>query len=403
MFAVRSILATLCAIVSASVHAQSKAASAAQACYREADAPREACWNPPDCKGLRTWLETCQRALAADPNDPSIKMALSRALSVARKRDEAVALMRSAAEQDDPAALLALYWEYQSFNRHLDRPQTVTRAEAEKALRRAAKFGHPDAVFRLAAALYRGGAGLKRDRASARVWGERVLVNPPKDIGVGDIQPVVGDWLAHSDDPEVRNRGIALLEALPGRGDAQSYLALAVRASDPLRARRLLESAVRTYPGHALGPLAEMLIAGEGGSKDERRALALLRHAPVDAQHPRALLGRLMLEGRLVPRDVDKAVQLLLPWSQWDYDTRLLILQVLAANPDIQLGRPDVVLYDATEAVELGEPGAMDALIALKLSRHAQFADTVGACALAERAAKLGNDAARRLETCRNK
>jgi hypothetical protein len=75
--------------------------------------------DPPNCKGFKTWLETCRQALAANPNDPGVKMGLSRALSVARKRDEAVALMRSAAEQDDPAVLLALYWEYQSFNRHL--------------------------------------------------------------------------------------------------------------------------------------------------------------------------------------------------------------------------------------------------------------------------------------------
>jgi TPR repeat protein len=399
---VRIILAllSLCAIVPASAHPLSKAASTAQACYRETDAPRDACWDPPDCRGLATWLETCQQALAANPNDPRVKMALSRALSVARRRDEAVPLIRSAAEQDDAAALLALYWEFQSFNRRLDRPQTVTRAEAEKALRRAAELGHPDAVFRLATTLYRGGAGLKRDHASARVWGERALTNPPTGMRAGDIQSVVGEWLSQSDDPGVRKRGIALLEALPGRGDAQSYLAQAIRASDPLRARKLLESAARTYPGHALAPLAEMLIAGEGGPKDERRALALLRRSPADAQHPRALLGRFMLEGRLVPRDVAKAVQLLLSWSQWDYDTRLLILQVLAENPDVQLARPGTVLYDATEAAELGEPGAMDALIALKLSHHAQFADTAGACALA---AKLGDDVARRLEQCRNR
>jgi hypothetical protein len=37
----------------------------------------------------------------------------------------------------------------------------------------------------------------------------------------------------------------------------------------------------------------------------------------------------------------------------------------------------------------------MDALIALKLSRHVQF--------LAERAAKLGYDVARRLEQCRSR
>ena len=46
----------------------------------------------------------------------------------------------------------------------------------------------------------------------------------------------------------------------------------------------------------------------------------------------------------------------------------------------------------------------MDALIALKLSRHVQFADKGGGCALAERAAKAGDAAsARHLDECRAK
>lgn len=341
----------------------------------------------------------------ANPNDPSVKLALSLAVRVATgKREEAVALMRSAAEQDDPEAWLALYEEYRSFNRRLDRPQAITRAEAEKALRRAAELGYPDAMFRLATALYRGGVGLKRDLANARIWGERALARPPKGMRASDIQPVVGNWLSQSDDPQVRKSGIALLEALPGRGDAQAYLAEAIRAGDPVRARKLLEAAARTYPGHALAPLAEMLIAGEGGPKDERRALSLLLRAPADAQQAKALLGCLTLEGRLVRRDVSQAVGLLLPWSQWDYDTWLLIANVLAENPDVPLGRPDGFLYDAIEFSELGEPGAMDALIALKQSRNPQFSDPAGARALVERAAKQGNDAApRRLERCRPK
>jgi len=170
---------------------------------------------------------------------------------------------------------------------------------------------------------------LKRDLVSARIWGERALARPPKGMRANDIQPVVGHWLSQSNDLEVRKRGIALLEALPGRGDAQAYLAEAIRAGDPVRARKLLETAVRTYPGHALAPLAEMLIAGEGGRKDERRALSLLQRAAADAQQAKALLGCLTLEARLVRRDVTQAVGLLLPWSQWDYNTWLLIANVL--------------------------------------------------------------------------
>ncbi len=51
---------------------------------------------------------------------------------------------------------------------------------------------------------------------------------------------------------------------------------------------------------------------------------------------------------------------------------------------------------------DLGEPGAMDTLIALKLSANAQFSDEAGGCTLAERAAKAGDAiAASRLAECR--
>ena len=46
---------------------------------------------------------------------------------------------------------------------------------------------------------------------------------------------------------------------------------------------------------------------------------------------------------------------------------------------------------DATEAAELGEPGAVAALVDLKLSQNAQFRDKQGGCALAARAAKEGS------------
>jgi hypothetical protein len=63
--------------------------------------------------------------------------------------------------------------------------------------------------------------------------------------------------------------------------------------------------------------------------------------------------------------------------------------------------RPAGMLYDATEAAELGEPGALDALIDLKLSQSAQFRDKPGGCALAAQFAKLGDEiAARRLKGC---
>ena len=67
---------------------------------------------------------------------------------------------------------------------------------------------------------------------------------------------------------------------------------------------------------------------------------------------------------------------------QWDLDARLQVLWPLAANPDVRV-----------EAAERGEPGAMAAPIALKLSQNAQFHDRPGACKLTATAAGCGDRA----------
>jgi hypothetical protein len=57
---------------------------------------------------------------------------------------------------------------------------------------------------------------------------------------------------------------------------------------------------------------------------------------------------------------------------------------------------------EAVEAAELDEPGAMKALIALKLSANAQFQDRPGACKLIETAVSRGDQSmAQRLADCR--
>jgi hypothetical protein len=58
--------------------------------------------------------------------------------------------------------------------------------------------------------------------------------------------------------------------------------------------------------------------------------------------------------------------------------------------------------YDAVDAAELNEPGAMQAPIALKLSANAPFQDRPGACKLIEAAVSRGDQAmAHRLAGCR--
>ena len=377
-----------------------------QDCLRLTAAPFDRSNQAAFDKMLKTWVEICHQAVAANPADTRFKVALSKALWHKDGRPASLGPLREAAAQNDTEALLAIFNDFNSFDRNANRPDLIPRAEAEKALRRAAELGNAEAIFRLATILRRGGP-FKHDMAESRRWGERALANPPKDMRTVDIQVLIGEWLSESDNADEHKRGVAMLEPLAkaGRGDAQAYLAVAIRSSDPVRARALLESAVRTYPGHALAPLSDMLVKGEGGAKDEKRALSLLQgRSASDAQHAKWALGQLFLEGRLVPRDVAQALKLLGPWSQWDYDTLLQIVRLLADNPDVPVSDQDRNLHRAVEDAELGEPGAMDALIALKLSANKQFADKAGGCALAERAVKRGETVdAGRLTECRTK
>jgi TPR repeat protein len=391
------------AITPGAAQTQAPAATNAQECLALAAAKVD--WSDRNVadKHRKLQLDTCRQAYAENGDDPRIKVALATALRGVGDRPGSIALLRAAIAQNDTEAMLDLFNNFNSFDRSLNEPDLIPRAEAEQALRRAAELGYPEAIWRLMAILTRGGP-IKHDLANSRYWAKQALANPPKGVRPVDVQVAAGQLLSESDDAEERQRGIDLLEPLAkaGRGDAQAYLAVAIRNADPVRARQLLENARGTYPGAALAPLSDMLIKGEGGPKNERRAVSLLKGSAYDAQHAKWALGQLTLEGRLVPRDVAAAVKLLGPWSQWDYDTRLQIVRLLAENPDVQMAYPDHFIYRAIGDAELGEPGAMDALIALRLSRHVQFADKANGCVLAERAAKAGNDAAaRRLDECR--
>jgi TPR repeat protein len=219
----------------------------------------------------------------------------------------------------------------------------------------------------------------------------------------GSLLVLLGRLLVKSDKPAQRARGLDILERLTKTGEfgAERELAIAIRKDDPARARKLLEQARRPDPGGAVPPLAEMLIAGEGGPADPKRALSMLK-APSDTVGAKGVLGQPYLEGKLVPRDVHEAVRLIGMAGQWDLDARVQVVRLLAANPEVRVKYPKSLLYDATEAAELDEPSAMAALISLKLSQNAQFQDKAGACKLIETAADRGDQSmAQRLPECR--
>ena len=345
---------------------------------------------------------SCKMAFDANPANTQFKVKVARNLPYERKA-EAIAMLREAAAQGNAEAYYEIYEHHKSWDRgDLDKVPLVTRTEAGLALRKAAELGHPSSMQILVRRLEDGDI-VKRDPVAARYWAERAVANPAKDENKGNLLVVLGRLLVTSDKPDERARGLDVLErtAKAGVFGAKRELAIAIRKADPVRARTLLEESRRPDPGGAIVPLAEMLIAGEGGPADPKRALSLLKGVS-DSWMAKGMLGQLTLEGKLVPRDIQEAVRLIDIASAYDFDARIQVLRLLAENPEVRVNYPKRVLYDAVQAAELGEPGAMKALIELKLSSNTQFQDRPGACKLIETAVSRGDQSmAQRLADCR--
>src|ERR1700690_3509976 len=209
----RSFFALFLLCVSAAAapaHAQTPAASLAQECLRLNAA--KVAWSDQEASAKHRViaLETCRQAYAANGDDPKIKIALTRWV---KSREESIPLLRSAIAQNDTEAMLALFNDFNSWDRHLDRPDLIPRAEAEQTLRRAAELGNPDAIVRLISMLSHGGP-IKHDLADARRWAERLLAHPPKDMRPSDAAVMAGSLLSQSDNADERQGGIAILDPL---------------------------------------------------------------------------------------------------------------------------------------------------------------------------------------------
>jgi TPR repeat protein len=376
--------------------------NAIELCHQLFEEPREYL---DDAAKRRRWdlrHDACKMAFEANPANADLRAAYARNLPYAQK-GEAIAMLREAASQGSAEAYFQLYEHHRSWDRgDLDKVPLVTRAEADQALRKAAELGHPAATSTLAALLDRG-TTVRRDPAAARYWAERAV--QAKGATNGGLLVQLGSLLATSDKPDERARGLDILERLNAPGHyqygAKRELALAIRRDDPVRARTLLEEARQPDPGGAIVPLAEMLIAGEGGPSDPKRALSLLKGTR-DSWMAKGMLGQLTLEGKLLPRDIQEAVNLIDRASTYDFDTRMHVVRLLAEYPETRVNNPKGTLYYAVEAAELDEPGALSALIALKLSTNAQFQDRPGACKLIETAVSRGDQTmAQRLADCR--
>ena len=90
--------------------------------------------------------QSCNMAFAAHPEDLYLKVQSARWMPYEQKA-EAIRLWREAAAQGSAEAYYLIYEHHKSWDRgHPERPQSVTRAEAAEALRKAAELGHPFAT-----------------------------------------------------------------------------------------------------------------------------------------------------------------------------------------------------------------------------------------------------------------
>jgi TPR repeat protein len=330
-------------------------------------------------RAAKNWAQACKPAEAAAASDPKLAGAVARALLADGQRAKSIPFLRIAGAGDDSDALYEIFEDHKSWERgDLSKTQLVDRAEADRALRKAAELGNNDAVLALAVRLERGEI-VKGDTDEALVWMRKLLVHPPKELTLGDVRERVARLESLSRDPDTKIAGRASLELLAraGRGDAKADLARVIRGEDAARARRLLEEALRSYPGNAAPMLADMLIKGEGGPADPKRAVAILKSV-LDVPDINGALGVLTLEGKVVPRDIQEAARLLFIGSTFNRGYELQLTKMLADFPEATLQRPEQYLYGAMEAAEVDEPGARAALVALKLSQNTQFRDVKG-------------------------
>ena len=318
--------------------------------------------------------------------------------------------VRERAEKGDVEANFILFQSYQTEPRNGAGPRVanetlVSRAEAEAALRRAAKANMPEAVLSLGQLLFRGGM-IKRNHDEAEIWLDRAIGMGPEE-GRTMARATLGEILLFSPDStdEDRTRGLMLAEDALGKGFpyAVRIKARALREGvglekNPEEARKILEAAVKAGNGFAYAPLGDMLIKGEGGGEggaaDKERGIELLGS---DKQSEdgmgRAMLADLHVEGTIVPRLPRKAMALMTDTALIDLERRQKLAGlVLYHGRDVPRASELATLYQEDE--DVGEREAAWLLVQLVqatstpfrneevfldlLQRHAEKDDRIG-------------------------
>ncbi|MBN9084708.1 MAG: hypothetical protein BGP04_25840 [Rhizobiales bacterium 62-17] len=338
-------------------------------------------------------VAACRTAAVAFPDEQRFAIQLARAMFMEAKPQDEV-ILPTVRRFADNGHIEAQYLMWRMHSTKIDPLRNPVEANRMlNYLRNAAEAGHAEAVFEMYS-LRRFGGPLKRDRAEAVRWADRMANLPSQGPG--------GDWKDKAElEATGRIQGAALrlrMPDLPAADKAKAFALLkqsheagddialmpyayalrfgAGTDKQPAAARAVLEKAPAN-DSNAKMALADMLLAGEGGPRDVKRALAMLDEKSLQYYSERArLLADTYLKGELIGRDPRRAMAALQN-GFGDLDNAITLAGLLR-DYQMKVDKERLLKLLSLAAV-VGEPGAGMALAKLKLSQNPDFRDEAGA------------------------
>jgi TPR repeat protein len=363
-----------------------------------------------DLTKLRTLQGQCQTAWVGAPRETRFELQWLRVTMAIRESNLKLLTpqVRKLAKDGSAEAQFLLYQLRRAPSDAAESTMMdVSQEEGWKALLASAEQGHMGAISELMYR-YRGTDDVKRDLKEVVRWARRLDSAPPQGIEItpyeNDLRAMVPLIIARTTLQEdgfspTENRAafkIAEKEMKAhGKGfeEAALVVARALRvgrgaSKDAKRAREILEAGVKADT-KAVPDLAEMLMLGEGGPTDGKRALALVRDKSQEySVAARAVEGRILLDGKVVGYRPQEAIVALSRAYDPESFVRLAAL-LIDYHPRIE--RPEGLIKGMSSFAAAGHDDVALAFAKLKLSDNSQFADEDGARALLKPLADAGN------------
>lgn len=423
--AARAFTAFLLAGVSAlAAHAEAttdeEKAAAVKACDLGATSPLDPAGKAPpkhlsdmnptfDKSVIEKLIAACRDAAMAFPDEQRFAIQLARAMYLDFKSADVVVptLQRFA----DNGHIEAQFMMYRAHASKLDPMRNP--AEANRMmnyLRNAAEAGHAMAIVEMRS-LRRSGGLLKRDNVEALRWADRWANLPSQGPGgeweyqkkfeeVGKLYGAAMRIFFKEVSAEDKKKAFVLIKDMYDAGNAMALdiYGIALRDGEgvdkqPEAARAVFERGIAARNSSAAVELARMLINGEGGPRDVKRAIDLLYAKPTHFGPPRAeIIAKLFLSNEFVGRDPRRVIQAMqdTPGTIEDHMT----LAGLLEDHQAKVNKTSLI-NKLSLAAAVGEPGAAMALAKLKLSRNSDFRDEAGARELLDLLARDGDKDAR--------